>query len=311
MSGGYGGSGSGNTGPGAAGARGGVGSGRGGIGGSGVGWSGSGAESRSAAAHAGANVGRGGGGSSSSSGSGRGPGSTVGAGRRSDASRAFGAVGRGISNAIGGIGNAFGGLTQGLADAVGGVIGVSQQDKTSTLGQIGWEGPGTESRAKAGKQDVDTGFGLAKGVQTGKTIGGFFGLGAPVEGISDVAAKSMTPDAQRAYNSAMDARSSLTSLGSFAAKAAGVPAAPATNIANMADLASVVGHIEGYNPDTQTKSPAVGRRNSALAAFGRSGSSASNPLSPQAPQDGLLKRNWEPASYGFGEYGSHIKALAS
>ena len=303
--GGYGGSGKGNSGPGAGGARGGAGSPGGGIGGTGIGWSGSGAESRSAAAHAGANVGRSGGSSS------RGPGSSVGAGRRSDALGAFGAVSRGVANAFGGLSSAFGGLTEGLANTLGGLTGVGQKDKATTLGQVGWKGPGTESRAKAGFQDAQTGFGLAKGVQLSKAVAGPFGLSAPVEAVGDVTAKSMTPDAQRAYNSAMDARSSLTSGVSLAAKAAGIPAGPATNMANLADLSAVVGHIEGYNPDTPARSPAADRRSNALAAFGGSGSSATNALTPQTPQYGLLKGNWEPASYGVGDYGSHIKGLLS
>ena len=155
-------------------------------------------------------------------------------------------------------------------------MGINQQDQTSTLGQVGWKGSGDESREQAGFQDKAQGESVAKGVQAGRTVGGFFGLGAPVEAVGDLAAKSMTPDAQRSYNATMASRpSTATSITKTAGKMAGLPAQPVNMMANMVDLAAMDAYTSSFNPDA----PAQSRRNNAISAFSGNGSSGSQYLS--------------------------------
>lgn len=288
---------------------GGGGGGRGGIGGSGEGWSGSGNESRESAANAGADVGRNsGGGGRGGEGGGRGGGSNnnrglnspSGTNRRTSAVDSF----RGISKSIS---NSLGGLTQGLADQLGEIAGVGQKESKSTLGEVGWQGSGSKSRAEAGYQDFNTGTGLAQDTQIGRTIASTFGLAPAVEVVGDVTAKSMTPDAQRAYEAAMGSRpTTATTAGGIAGKMAGIPGQPVNVGVELANTAAMDSFVNSFNPDSSAR---TSRRSSAVSAFSPGNSGARSSLAATTPSQSPNVSSWEPASYGFGDYGSHVKGL--
>ncbi|MGI9282164.1 MAG: hypothetical protein ACR2PX_21390 [Endozoicomonas sp.] len=228
-------------------------------------------------------MGRGGNGGVSGSGGreGRGPGSTVGAGRRSSALGAFG----GIANSLG--------LTS---------PGVTE------LGEIGWSGPGHRSREKAANVGQKRGAQTALDVAGARTVGSIVGAEGPVDAYGKVSTFGMTPNEERGYNEVQSQRTGLAPVGAVA-KSFG-PAGLLTNTAiNAVDYAVQADYAKSrYGID-----PSKNRRSNAVAAFtpGNRDSGSRVATAPSSQPQAVNNWMWEPASYGVGDYGSHVKGLLS
>lgn len=308
--GGYGGSGKGNSGPGAGGRGGGNGS-SGGIGGSGVGWSGSGAQSRSDAAHAGADFGGqpgtvGGGGRSSGRGSGsassgstaRGPDTTVGIGRRSSAMSAFGRIGQAVSDA-------WGGLTQGIADvgqSVGESLGYGYDKAPTFTGSQDLAALNAHTQAQ-----MEKGESLAQRDQAVNTVASPVGLNTLTSTATNALSNTLSPTAQMSYDATQEkGLGSLAKTGiNTAAAFKGIPN-PVT-----ATLTNAISYKLMTDQDEATQATKSSRRSNAVAAFNPGRGSSGSQISPALASQPQVANNpsWEPASYGLGDYGSHVKGL--
>ena len=311
--GGYGGSGKGNSGPGAGGAggRGGGNGSSGGIGGSGVGWSGSGAQSRSDAAHAGADFGGqpgtvGGGGRSNGQGSGstssgstaRGPDTTVGIGRRSSAMSAFGRFGQAVSDA-------WGGLTQGIADvsqSVGESLGYGYDKAPTFTGSQDLAALNAHTQAQ-----MEKGESLAQRDQAVNTVASPVGLNTLTSTATNALSSTLSPTAQKSYDATQEkGLGSLAKTGiNTVAALKGIPNPVTATLTNALNYGMMMGEGEASEA---TKSS---RRSNAVAAFNPGNGSSGSHISPSLANPPKTANNpsWEPASYGFGDYGSHVKGL--
>ena len=280
-----------------------------GRGGTGGGPSGLGSTTSSSRGYGGS---RGGSSRSGSSSSTRGPGSTVGAGRRSDALGAFGAVSRGFTSAVSGLSSAFGGLAQGLSDIgqdVGEALGYGY-DKAPTF-------TGSQDLAALNaytKAQVEKGESKAQRDQVINTAANLAATNpatAPLSAVSKIAtsafSQTLSPTAKQSYDATMEkGLSSLakTGISKAATGLLGVPGALATTGVDVASLAMMT---------DREQSRQRSRRSDAVSAFTQGSKNSSSIASSTPSQQPQMTNSltWEPASYGFGNYGSHIKGLLS
>ena len=267
------------------------GSSKGGIGGSGVGWSGSGNSSRSQAAHNGANVGRSSGGSSSSS-------------RNSSGSSSSGSNNSGNSNAGrsadsgGRRGSALGSFGSMVNSALG-ALGFGSPDKGGIDGTgISWSGSGAESRADAAYGQVEQGLQARSNVNAARSVPAIGGL---LSVAGDLAAKSMTPTAQRAYSGMKDKGVNPT-IGAIAGTLGQtLTGAPMHSVVSMVDAGmeqNYANNLMGREQDTGN------RRSSASSSFtsNDSGRPASAPLATNNQAAPALAV----PDYDSWSYGSHL-----
>ena len=145
------------------------------------------------------------------------------------------------------------------------------------------------------------------GAQVGvNTIGMEAVLGSPVSMVANQFSKTrMTPEEKFGFDSVRSAKlGSLSNMGiSYGAQLAEVPGKIADmgiGIANVA-LASE----KAKNTFGVRSSFSQSRRNSAVSAFSGNERATANTMPPKL----TTSWKWEPASYGVGNYGSHVKGL--
>lgn len=321
------------------------GTGKGGIGDTGRGWSGSGNESRSTAGHAGANVGRSSGGSDRGGGGygGRGSSSTrgldspAGQNRRARAVDAFtGRVQSGMRSLAGSLG--FGSPTMNSnADP----LGKTQQsfnrqiDEALGINSVVDVNTGHPQTTHAGNPDNLTQFnsispyasprklekreqeiGSRQAVRA-EAIGGIPKAGGLLKAGANLMSGYLSDAGQQAYGYTQEA--ALGDVGNFAAQygtqgvLTGLLKSPIANpVSTMlvgAMNTKLAADYAKTNYGVEFSQPQQRRRSEALRAFGggRSSLIGSTATTPTHQPYSV----WEPAKYGVGNYGSHIKGLLS
>ena len=312
----YGGSGKGNNGPGAAGARGGRGSpgNSDGIGGSGVGWSGSGNESRNEAAHQGADFGGrpgtvgGGGRSTGGSGQGvtRGLASEVGAKRRSSALSAFGRFGEAVTDV-------FGGLTQGIADvgeSIGESLGYGREKAPTFTGGHDYQATLDHAQAQREKGEAlamrDQGINTVSNLTALNPTTAPLGIGVKL-GINALS-NTLTGSKKQGYEESMERGLSPIAKTGITRAATGLTGVPGAVVSGGVDAISMA---MMSNPDQAKQRTRNSRRSNAIAAFSPGNGSSGSRVASAPSSQPQTTRNWmwEPASYGVGDYGSHVRGL--
>ena len=286
-----------------------IGAGKGGIGGTGRGWSGSGNESRSAAAHAGANVGRSPGGDMGGGGGGRGRGGTSSNSRGPDSLTGIGRRQSAVDSFTSSVKGAFKGLAQGIADvtqSIGEKLGYGyDREPTFTgsqdLGKL-------EAHIEAQKEKGDQ---LAQRDQAINTVTSPIGLNTFTSPASGLLSNTLSPTAKMSYDSTEEKGLSPTTKAVtntvVQGLLKGVPAPGVATLTNALSYAMMMSNSE-ENTEKNNISPQENRRHNAISAFtgsGRSGSQNLSSINNNQPNP----LTWEPASYGFGDYGSHTRGL--
>ena len=205
----------------------------------------------------------------------------------------------------------FNGLTEAAS------IGLGLTDRgPSELGQIGWEGSGNKSREAAANIGEKAGAEMAMGIAGLNTVGnlasniGIAGLGLGVKGFETAAKAGMTADQARGFQ---NVQSQKTGLAGWGPSAVGAIAGPMAGLAaNLGISALDASRQASYAQSRYGIETSQGRRDNATNSFsGNNGSGSSRPVLATSPGTNTTPTYWQPASYGFGTYDSHLKGLLS
>ena len=276
--------------------------GKGGIGGSGVGWQGSGSESRNQAAHRGADFGgrRGtvGGGGHSPGGvnqNSRGP-TEKGAARRAAALSAFDRTKQTVSSVLDGLAEIGSEIGEKTAD----VFGYEYDPEPTFKGSqdVGELNAHIEAQKEKGRS-------LAVRDQTINTVASVGGLNVATDLATNAMSQNLSETAKMQYDDTKaKGLGSLSRMG--VGLATGLLKTPTPIVSTVTNAVSLAKMTEQTKPDRVQAS----RRSRAIATFSptRGSSSSQSALASRPPQS-TSNWMWEPASYGVGEYGSHVQGL--
>lgn len=120
----------------------------------------------------------------------------------------------------------------------------------------------------------------------------------------------MTADEARGFT---DVQSQKTGLAGWGPTAVGAIAGPMAGLAaNVGISALDASRQASYAQSRYGIEASQGRRDSATSSFsGGTGSGSSRPALATSPGSTTTPTYWQPASYGFGMYDSHLKGLLS
>ena len=228
----------------------------------------------------------------------------MGAGRRSSSVSAFGRIGQSISDA-------WGGLTQGIADvgqSVGESLGYGYDKAPTFTGSqdIAAINAHTEAQREKGES-------LAQRDQAVNTVANLASVNptmAPVSVGTQVAtnalSETLSPSAKQSYDATKEkGLGSLAKTGINRA-ATGLLGLPSVAVSTGVDIASLA-------MMTDQDQVSSSRRSNAISSFTPGNGSTGSRVTSTSSSQPQTTNNWmwEPASYGVGDYGSHVKGLLS
>ncbi len=231
----------------------------------------------------------------------RGPDSVNGANRRQSAISSFSQT----------ISDTFKGLTEGIADIgqdLGEKLGYGHDPEPTFKGSQDLSKLNTHTQ-----EQMKKGEDLARRDQAINTVASLSGYNSVTNAISGLLSNTLSPTAKMGYDETEEkGLSTLTKTGINTITRGllkGIPAPGISTLTNAASYAMMSSPEE--NTEQTNTSPQENRRRNAINAFSGSGSgrSGSRNISSYTTNNQPNPLTWEPATYGFGNYGSHTRGL--